>query len=642
MSNMLNNTQIQEGNTPLAQGKKTIADVFLENKKLLNAATFISPVGLEYNSDEYNLPNQNKFFHQEWNKTFLIEKKSMLKIKLVANFVIEYAKECTLLYNDKSGKMPLKYYLATLKNANGKIEKDIEIANNSKTDYKQFQTSLNQSYNGFTVNMTESEFKAFVEKYISPNIASNLTLYKNAGIISDNKFIYENALVEGDKITWADNDGYIQTSENTYIKIAKATHNLPKLAKSVKTGQQVANELMTNIIECWGDNIVLPLLTLGHMVMSIYFEDFVKRYGVPTLLLFGDSGTGKSTLVNVGLSIFGLSKEAMTSGGSTAKSNEYFCANYNGMNVCTDDVKAETLNSGNFIALIKGAYKGIPRTRMLPYGRGVEYINICSPLAYSTNEALPELKEIINRMNVIEIFGKTFKADKFKYHELNHENLNELSLILPEFIKIPVEDIFELYEQLFNSLKANVPDTQQRVISNIAYAYTGALLLLALSNLEIQFLNDKVIDFAKIQIEKYENIKTPVDRVLESIIILSKLNYIEAGTHFKIEDVEVEKEQETHIYFHKEVILSAINKFYAHDKSKRINESSFLNYARNHERFVRENKSVRYDNNKDLVVRSMEFDITNLREFADISRNGVVIKATPYNEFKQSIENQNS
>jgi len=643
MADFLNNKQNQEGNTPLAQGKDTITDIFSKNKKLLNTATFISSVKLGYKPDECNLPNQNKFFHQDWNKTFLIEKqKTKLKIKLVANFIVESVKECAMLYNDKSGKVPLKYYLTTLKNANGKIEKDVEISNNSKSDYKQFQTILNQSYNGFTTNMTEPEFKAFVEKYISPNIASNLTLYKNAGIIADNKFLYENALIDKEKTIWANNDGYIEIGENTYIKLAEASHYLPKLAKSVKTGTQIANELMTNIVECWSDNITLPLLTLGHMVMSIYFEDFVKRYGVPTLLLFGESGTGKSTLVTLGLAIFGLSKEAMTSGGSTAKSNEYFSANYNGVNICTDDVKGETLNSSNFIALIKGAYKAIPRTRMLPYAKGVEYINICSPLAYSTNEALPELKEIINRMNVIEIFGKVFKADKFKYHELNHENLQELSLILPEFIKIPVKDVFKLYEQLFETLKVSVPDTQQRVVSNVAYAHTGALLLLSIANVDVQDLNNKIIEYTKAQIEKYESIKTPVDSVLEAIITLSKLNHIEAGTHFKIEDVNCGDEVETHIYFHKEVILSAINKFYSHDKSKRINESAFLNYARNHKRFRRDNKSVRYDDNKDRVVRSMEFDITGLREFADISRNGVVIKATPYNEFKNSLDGTNS
>ena len=92
--------------------------------------------------------------------------------------------------------------------------------------------------------------------------------------------------------------------------------------------------------------------------MAIYYNEFIKRYGAPTLILFGDTGTGKSTLVTVGLAIFGLSKEAMTSGGSTPTSSEYFCARYNCCNVAIDDVKGETLVSSNFISLVKGIYKG--------------------------------------------------------------------------------------------------------------------------------------------------------------------------------------------------------------------------------------------------------------------------------------------
>lgn len=631
--------EIQAGHNPLAKGKTDIAELFDMNEKLLTSITLMSSAVLSYKKEECNLPNQNKFFYQRWNRTFLVVKqKSKLIIKLAANFMVEEVKECTLLYNDKSGKIPLKYYLATLKNTNGKVEKDIEVANNSKSDYKQFQTSLNQFYNGFAVNMTEAEFKAFVEKYMSPNIASKLTLYKNAGVISDNKFLYKNALVEDDKILWADNDGYINTGKNTYIRIADATHYLPKLAQSNKTGIQVANELMTNIVECWSDNVVLPLLTLGHMVMSIYYENFVKHYGVPTLLLYGETGTGKSTLVTVGLSIFGLSKEAMTSGGSTAKSNEYFSANYNGINICTDDVKEKTLNSENFITLIKGAYKAIPRTRMLPYGREVEYINICSPLAYSTNEALPDLKEVINRMNVIEIFGKVFKAEKFKYHEINSDNLRELSLILPEFIKIPVKDVLELYEQLFETLKKHVSDTQNRVISNIAFAYTGALLLLSIANVSVEDFDKQIIDYAQKQIKRYESIQTPVDKVLSEIIVLTKLGVLEMGRHFKIADVKYENRMETHIRFHKDVILSAINKFYAHDKSKRINETKFFDYAKHHSRY-RGKHSVRFKDGTGKNAGAMCFNISGLYDFADIAQNGIC--AMSYDELQDSVKGNN-
>lgn len=572
-------------------------------------------------------------------------KKGKIVISLKANFIVTDVKECTLVYNDKSGKPSLKYYLVTLKNANGKIEKDVEIANNSKSDYKQFQADINSRYNDFAVNMSESEFKAFVAQFISPKVASNALIYTNAGTLEQGKFLYKNALATRDGIIWADENGYIKTGEKNYIKIVESTHYLPKLAESNKTGKEITKELIEYIVECWSDDIALPMLTLGHMVMSIYYDEFVKRYGVPTLILFGETGTGKSTLVTVGLSIFGLSRDALTSGGSTAKSNEYFSSKYNGINVCIDDVKGQTLTSSNFTALVKGAYKAIPRTRMLPYGRGVEYVHICSPMAYSTNENLPDLKEVINRLNIIEIFGKVFKAEKFKYHEVdkgNNENLKELSLILPEFLKYSIQDVLDIYDTAFAILEnTNIQDTQKRIINNIAYAYTGIFLLLEISGVQIDDLEQKITEYAKQQIEQYENIKTPVEKLLSAIITLTKLNQLEYGTHFKIADVEVNGTLETHIRFNKDVVLSVINKFYAFDKSMRIDTDSFLRYAQNHNRFRGNNKSVRYDDNKNKVVSSICFDITGIGDFANIAKNGVVMP-TPANEIKTNLETRSN
>ena len=632
-----------ETKNPIDMGKKTIDDIFNQNKKLLNAVTFISKATINCKFDECNLTNQNKFLLQKWNKTFVVEKKKdKLQVKLLANFIVDDVRECTLVYNDKSNKKSHKYYIISIKNDKGAIEKDVEIANNSKSDVKQFETTVNNDCTGFQVYMQEAEFKTFIAEYVSPNVASITTIYTNAGKIDDRTLLYENALATSNGINWADNYGYIKTGDNSYVKLAEATHYLPKLSTSDRTPQVIANELMTNILECWQDNIVLPLITLGHMVMAIYYDEFIKRYGCPTLILYGETGTGKSTLVTVGLSIFGLVREALTSGGSTAKSNEYFCSKYNGMNVCIDDVKGETLTSSNFTALVKGIYKGVPRTKMLPYARGVEYINTCSPLAYSTNESLPDLKEVINRMNIVEIFGKVFKADKFKYHEVdkgNNARLKELSLILPQFLKYSTEDVIKLYEQVFEILKANVKDTQNRVINNIAYAYTGALMLLTIADIALEDLQDKVIEYAQKQIEIYENIQTPVEKVFESIIVLTKLGIFQEGTHFRIMDVETGDKMETHLRFHKDVVLSAINKYYAHDKSKRINERQFLNYAKNHSRFRDDNCSVRYDNNKSKVVASMCFNITGLDDFVSISKTGVIMP-TSADEFRANIKNK--
>lgn len=628
MSDTARKNKVQAGKNPLEQGKKTIFDFYEDYKKLLDTLSFISTASINFNAEDYKLPNQNKFMHQQWNKTFLIsKKKSKLSITLLANFIVIDVKECTYIFNDKSGKKPLKYYIITLKNYNGKIEKNIEITGNSKTDFKQFQASINSQFNDFVINMNESEFKAFVAEYISPKVASKVIIYKNAGVTPDGNLLYENALATSEGIIWADEDGYIEIGENLYIKLAEAEHYQPKLAESLKTGRQIAYALITNLIECWIDNIIVPLIVLGNMSMSISFEEFVKRYGCPTLILYGETGTGKSTLVTVGLAIFGLHREALTASGATAKSLEFFSSNYNGLNVCIDDVKAETLNSSNFTALIKGAYKGIPRTKMSSYGKDVKYMHICSPLACSTNEALPDLQEVVNRLNIVEIFGKIFKADKFKYHEVDKDggnNIKELSLILPEFLKFSKDDVLKLYEKNFEMLENNVQDTQKRIINNIAYAYTGTLLLLEIAGISIDGLQDKVIEYAQQQIAKYESIKTPVEKVLDSIITLTKLGIIQAGTHFKITDEEFGDTTETHIKFHKDLILSAINKYYSYDKSKQIDEKKFLAYAKNHKRFRGNNHSVRYDSDRSKVVSSICFNISGLDDFAGISPCGVM------------------
>ena len=110
-----------EGKNPLDKGKKNIDEIFEEFKKPLSALNFISTYSINNSADNYDLPKQNKFLFQKWNKIFLLDKKkNKINITLKANFIVTDVKECTLIHNDKSGKLPLKYYLVTLKNSKGK------------------------------------------------------------------------------------------------------------------------------------------------------------------------------------------------------------------------------------------------------------------------------------------------------------------------------------------------------------------------------------------------------------------------------------------------------------------------------------------------------------------------------------------
>ena len=273
---------------------------------------------------------------------------------------------------------------------------------------------------------------------------------------------------------------------------------------------------------------------------------------------------------------------------------------------------------------------------MLPYGKGVEYINTCSPLAYSTNESLPDLKEVVNRMNIIEIFGKMFKADKFKYHEVdkgNNARLEELSLILPQFLKYSTEDVIKLYENIFEILKANVKDTQNRVISNIAYAYTGAVMLLAIADIALEDLQDKVIEYTQKQVEKQENLKTVVDKVLAEIPTLYELSVIQKDTHFRIGKETVHGIETLQVKFKKDVIIGAINKYYSGNKKKLIDESSFLSYSQNHKRY-RGNRTTRFDGK---VTNAMCFDVTGMEEYIDF---GSMIEAISAEELSCNLNNK--
>lgn len=127
MTDISTENNVQKGNTPLEQGKKSLEEMFKEHKKPLMSLTFISTYYIN-KIDEYLMPKQDKFLFQRWNRTFLINKSAKkITLKLLANFVVTEVRECTLVYNDLSNKKPSKYYIINLKNDKGRIEKMLKL-----------------------------------------------------------------------------------------------------------------------------------------------------------------------------------------------------------------------------------------------------------------------------------------------------------------------------------------------------------------------------------------------------------------------------------------------------------------------------------------------------------------------------------
>ncbi len=611
--------------TPLEHGLKTIDDLMHQNKQILLSQNFLSSHTL-YLDDEFLKPKQNKFLMELWNKVYSIQfvktKKEndndLINIRMVTNFVVLNARKVVKIFNNKSGIRNLTYYAVDLLSDTSCLVKDIEIKDNAKNDYKEFQRVLSSQENSFITNLKEDEFKEFIRIFVLPKIDKTIYLYSNSGIITPQIFIYKNALVDRGNIHWADKNSYINTSnDKTLIKVDdELTFPLPTLYTSKKSGKEIAAEFIKNMNDCWGDYSTQALLITGHMCMGIYYELFSKNIGAPTLLISGLSGTGKSTLVQNGLAIFGLKSSFLTAGNSTPKSHEFMASSFNGMNVCSDDIQDSVLTSPNFNSLIKSAFHGLTRTKLRNYGKNIDSKPICSQLIFSTNYALPELPELQNRTNVFSLTKTYLDLEQFNYLNKHVKNREELSLILPEFLKFTEEEVLNLHRQLCKFIEENIEKVESRIISNIAYAYTGVKLLEKISGIEIESLNAGVIDYAKSIAEKYKAIPTPVDRLLNDIIVLKNNKAIVQGTHYKIIGANKTKNGTTLIAFHKDTLLTAHNQYFKFDDNRKIDPISFNSYLKEDKRFVKAQSARFDDSNK--PKESIYLDITDMPELESL------------------------
>ena len=609
-------------NNPIALGvektnKRSFEEFLKKNSKSFAHCTFLNSVELEV-LDNTIIPKEKTFLIDFDNKIYQIEclkkKNTKILIKLVANFVIkgiEDIKEINNLLFKKPSS--ISYYNATLINSDG-LEITIKLDGDAKCDLKKFESTINQATNGFNINMNKSSFKEFVSKYLNIKKAKKIRCYSNPGIIANKSFLYYNALINNGKVYNADSDGYIELEDNTYIKLSDNVQIAPILTTTARLTKEVTKELIDNINECWRENAIYPLVSLGHMVMSIYFPLF-KSKGVPTLILFGETSTGKSTIAKVGSAIYGLPPSSLHSGGSTIRSWEYYLSHYNGMCVCIDDVKGTTLTTSMFTEIIKSLYQAQERSRMKNYGQTTDIISICSPLICSTNEKLPNLKEVRNRLNIVEMFGNIFNSDKFKYHESNSNKLKELSIILPELLKAENKNIEGIYNSMIEFLEKNCKTSQRRVVANLAYAYTGLQLLFKIAEIEIDSMQTEFLVFAQKQLQEYDKIEDVVDKVLAEIPILFNLGKLQKDIHFRIET----ESNENIIYFHAKTLIAKLNECNYHDKSKYIDESMFYAYFRTHRRFRKE-KTYRFRTNEtgnfSRSCKAIGFNIDGLGDYS--------------------------
>lgn len=599
---------------------------------------------------EYRKPNKNKGLVDINNSTFIYTSTEKgFKFNKKTNYRVKSASSVTKKYNNKSGKSDEVYYSITVITDKGKEIKDIEIKGKAKFNADSYQEALSDADNYLqTAFSNKPEFKAYLETLVLSKIKTRLIIYENSGLIEPQKFLGADFLIDKGNIYKANENGLIPTSEPDLFVIANHNRSylLPRMSDSKKPVNQISADFLMNTKLCYGKNSTSALLAIGHMVMGLFFRQFLeKRVGVPLLIVCGVSSSGKTTLIQCGVSIFGMGDDFLIAGDSTVNGQQYIAQSINSVACPVDDVFDAVLKSEKFKAKIKANYRGTPRVRMRSYGTEPDLIHICSQILYTANGALPEVAEIENRANVISIMDTSLDVDKYNYLDENIENREELSLLLPELLKYSPDDVIEIHRGLKDLLKSVFDKkVNNRIPSNVAYMWTGLTLLQNIAKTTLSGIDDEIISYTKEVAEHYKKLPTPIDMLLDGLLVMKNMGIIEKSKHYDIKEAHETEDGKVWLMFHKDTMLTAYNNFFSKNPERKIEKSVFNRYLAVDRRNIKKNGfSHRYleDNGKKgKNINSVLLDISNWADVEDFIGTYNILP-TSYAEAKENLESSN-
>ena len=617
-------------NSPIALIAKLIEEVLNSPalKPKLEKADFLNTIQIDGLKHPVRDMNKNKKLVKAGNQTFLVTKKGTnYNVTVKADFTVE---KCEEQVEIKKGKKIRENYVLTLKAKSGK-ETDVMISDKAKTDQKVFASTINEQSNGFNHNFSNNEFQQFMHQFVSNKVSKEVEIHHNTGDIGGGRYLMENACIDNGKTTFAMDNGYIPYDDNKFLKPSNNLSGCPKLAKTIRTSKEIVNELIINLQSAWGASMAIPIIICGYAVMCTRYSLFATKSGFPTLMLFGDSGSGKSTCTALAAGILGYDRTALLSGSSTLLSQMQLASERVNSIVIIDDLKSiskDRKEYSNFVGLIKTLFNGQARMKMSK-DQKIDGIEVSSPIAFSSNEAPIGLKEVENRCLVLNVFKGCFDSSKYEYFD--DKKMKELSALLPDILKYSEDEILNLYCEIKASLKKKHLCVEDRILNNYAIAIAGARVLFDIAELDMKSIEefiDKIISEAT---DSYNEIEDKVESVLSLIPKLIEVNFLSER------DIKIrfDLSPEPVVMFHTQTLIDAYNRYYSFYPNSQIDKYDFLKFAKNHKRKMK-GKSARINGKGGSKVC---FRIDGISEFKDLIYSTGIRQGIPTNELDFDDDN---
>ena len=602
-------------NSPLEAGQVQLNEFLNDNCPEFKDASFLNSKYIKYD-DSINVKGYKRRLMEVNDYIAKVEidfeDKSITVIPKLAG-TVKATYSINQIFNNRIEQKPNTYYEAEIIEAINNRKALMSIGYEDLADNKSFKTKVNT----FST-LKNDECTEFISTFISKNNSLQIEEYINAGRMNFVKtnWLWSNASYYNGKICFEDKDGNIKVSDNKYVRVSKKIRRiLPKYVANNKPIEQILRELFENIYDSW-NGALEPFLAICFMALSAYCPEFWKKEGFGSISFVGDTEAGKSEITILGLGMYGFDKFFMGTTRNTLVGIEQKMNTVNCVPVIIDDISKFKMSGNNFTDELKRLMNGFAREKGKS-GQESGTLPPCCPFGFSTNYLPIEKPEIMNRLLYLDTENVKFSPEKFKYFA---KGIEELSCILPHILDFGFDRVNQLHKVRKNWLLENYKGISDRMTSQIAIALAGIDVFTEIAKSELKIPMEKFPEYIITCMQRFENAKSPLDKLLDAFPIMIWNGNIKEGEHYKLSF----DDGFTKLTFHKKAVCLAYNKYVVLDNSEHIDSRSIKDKNTEFYKILKFDKPQDYSGAKHS---SLVLDITKHPSAEAISEKHFELKA---------------